>query len=222
MNERSLARRSLTLVAIAAMFAASPARAQCRPDELRIELPSAPAAAAARAEVEVVGGGGDPYATPDGGFCVVQDGRAAHLPEGETRRFAVPASSTELLEIRVGRDVLHVSMPAGSWVRFRANACTPWLIEGPDLDVVDHHGERPGAPAQLRIASGAVDSAASVECVAREGEIDAGTRPCTTPAQLGWCMPASIRHRGRVHTFWPRAGETWSVTIGPRSITTGR
>ncbi len=215
--------RAIVMLAFLAASSASAASAQCPRETLSIELPAAPPAGP-RAEVEVVGNGGDPWATPDGGFCVVQDRRRVHVAPGQTRQFAVGASEEPLLEMIVGGEALHVSMPPGSRVRLVASVCTPFAIEGADLDVVDHHGERPGAESSLFVTSTLAPPHTPYggECSARDGYVDARTPECHTPAQPAYCTPARIRHRGRVHSFWPRSGERWRVSITSSAITTAR
>lgn len=211
------------MLAFVAASGACAASAQCPRDTLSIALPAAPTAGP-RAEVEVVGNGGDPYATPDGGFCVEQDGRRVHVPPGQTRRFSIGASERTLIEVMAGGETLHLSMPPGSRVRFVASACASFAIGGADLDVVDHHGERPGAESSLFVTSAlaAPHTPYGGECSAREGYVDARTPECHTPAQPAYCTPTRIRDRGRVHSFWPRSGERWRVSITASEITTAR
>ncbi|MCC7542170.1 MAG: hypothetical protein IT379_38485 [Deltaproteobacteria bacterium] len=194
------------------------ARAQCRRDELRIELPAEPADGEARAHVHVRRSGRDPFDGPPGGTCVIQGRTVVHVPDAAERSFVVRASATELAAIVVGRETLHVSMPPGSELAFVSSACTAWRIEGGGLDVVDHHGARAGEPGVLwfrgipRIESRRTPYGG--ECgVDERGEMGPPELSCRAVAQRGYCAPTVLRIGRARHTFWLRSGERWTVRV---------
>jgi hypothetical protein len=174
------------------------AQDRCGRDELVVELPPAPPSDAPRATVVLAYSGGDPYSGPSRGVCLRRAGAVEHIPSGTVRRVEVLGSRDELLEMRVGLLTLHVSMPPESVVELLPNACTPWRLDGPDLDWVDWRGERRATAAHLELPDGS-----------------------TVPAQRGWCAPYELTAGDRVHAFWLRGGERWRVRIeGERVVGT--
>lgn len=188
---------------------------RCPRDTLRVEIPSAPADGEPSAEIHIRRRAGDPYDGPDGGTCVVRDRVATLVPPNEDRTFAIRADDRALTEIGVDREVLHVSMPAGSEIAFVSIACHYFHIEAADLAIVDHHGEGPDAG---EIYVGSTRPLARTPyggpCGAEDdASLSTNAVDCTFRPQLGYCTYTKMAIAGRHHSFWPRAGERWHIAV---------
>jgi hypothetical protein len=212
---------------LAAVLLAMPVSAhaqRCPRDTLRVELPSAPGDGEASASIHIRRRAGDPYDGPDGGTCVVRDGVATLVAPNEDRTFAIRADGDALTPIGVGREVLHVSMPAGSEIAFVSIACHYFRIEAADLAVADHHGEGPDAGeiyvgATRRLARTPYGGPCSAE---NDATLSPSAVDCTFRPQLGYCAYAKMALRGRQHSFWPRAGERWRIAVDRGRIVSSR
>ncbi len=194
--------RILYLLALASFFLVGSASAQsaCRPDELRVEAPSAPGSGAPTATLLIDYRGGEGMAGPAAGVCLERGGRIEHIPSGTRREIAVPASSAHLLPMQVGARHLHVSMPAGARIELRAAACAPFVIEGPDVDTLGETGAHRAPESQLFLAA--------------TGRL--------VPAQQAFCSPTLVVAGDREHAFYLRGGETWRIDVVGHDIRAAR